>query len=343
MRGRTNTMSRPYVHLQTENKLNQLLAELNESLHIFKSLDGIQGILLDGGLSRGYADELSEIDILIFLEKEMYQYYQQGNCPFALGITVIDGALYDIKLADYEEEYKKEYDQVALWDLSYASILYDPNQKMSDLIERKLSEPIHIGGGYGFLWEAYWTYKLAGDIWIHRQDVLQGHMMFSSAIKPLLSALFIANKEYVPHDKWLVHMSRTLEWKPDRYEELLQGAMSTGDFTVQSLVERQKCIDTLWCAINQKFCEMEQYTGSLNIIQKGSYDALLNMLSKEEYTVEEWQKEHNLEELNAEPVHTLFRRKGEKILLDKKCFLNLKPQDMYSWMYEIVDDARTNR
>lgn len=138
-------------------------------------------------------------------------------------------------------------------------------------------------------------------------------------------------------------MSQTLEWKPDRYEELLQGAMSTGDFTVQSLVERQKCIDTLWCAINQKFCEMEQYTGSLNIIQKGSYDALLNMLSKEEYTVEEWQKEHNLEELNAEPVHTLFRRKGEKILLDKKCFLNLKPQDMYSWMYEIVDDARTNR
>lgn len=70
-------MPRPYVHLQTENKLNQLLAALNESLHIFKSLDGIQGILLDGGLSRGYGDELSEIDILIFLEKEMYQYYQQ--------------------------------------------------------------------------------------------------------------------------------------------------------------------------------------------------------------------------------------------------------------------------
>lgn len=287
-------MPRPYVHLQTENKLNQLLAKLNESLHIFKSLDGIQGILLDGGLSRGYGDELSEIDVVIFLEKEMYQYYQQGNCPFALGITVIDGALYDIKLADYEEEYTKEYDQVALWDLSYASILYDPNQKMSDLIERKLSEPIHIGGGYGFLWEAYWTYKLAGDIWIHRQDVLQG-------------------------------------------------AMNTRDFTVQSLVERQKCIDTLWCVINQKFCEMEQYTGSLNIIQKGSYDALLNMLSKEEYTVEEWQKEHNLEELNEEPVHTLFRRKGEKILLDKESFLNLKPQDMYSWMYEIVDAARTNR
>lgn len=287
-------MPRPYVHLQTENKLNQLLAKLNESLHIFKSLDGIQGILLDGGLSRGYGDELSEIDILIFLEKAMYQYYQQGNCPFALGITVIDGALYDIKLADYEEEYTKEYDQVALWDLSYASILYDPNQKMSDLIEQKLAEPIHIGDGYGFLWEAYWTYKLAGDIWIHRQDVLQG-------------------------------------------------AMNTGDFTVQSLVERQKCIDTLWCAINQKFCEMEQYTGSLNIIQKGIYDALVNMLSKEEYTVEEWQKEQNLEELNEEPVHTLFRRKGEKILLDKESFLNLKPQDMYSWMYEIVDAARAKR
>lgn len=117
---------------------------------------------------------------------------------------MIDGYLYDIKLVNYQEELKRQLDFVEQWDLSYAKILFDPKGKMADYINKKISPPVDISSASGLLWSAYWSYKLAGDIWIHRQDILQGHYVFNSAIKPLISALFIANKEYIPHDKWLV-------------------------------------------------------------------------------------------------------------------------------------------
>ena len=46
---------------------------------------------------------------------------------------MIDGYLYDIKLEDYEAALAREYPMVALWDLSYAQIVYDPQEKLAAL------------------------------------------------------------------------------------------------------------------------------------------------------------------------------------------------------------------
>lgn len=61
------TMKRPYVNLNSHNTVNELLAALNETLHKFTALNGVVGVILDGGLSRGYGDYLSEIDVIIYL------------------------------------------------------------------------------------------------------------------------------------------------------------------------------------------------------------------------------------------------------------------------------------
>lgn len=333
-------MKRPYVDLSSENTVQELLNALNHSLYRFTALDGVAGILLDGGLSRGYGDHLSEIDIVIYLDKKYYLEYMDGRCPFALGITVIDGYLYDIKLADFENEIRKDYDPVALWDLSYASVLYDPDNRVADFIRQKLTASVDVSSAGSLLWSAYWSYKLAGNIWIHRKDTLQGHYVFNSVIKPLISALFIANREYIPHDKWLVHMSRSLSWKPDDWETLLMGAMETGDYSVQSLIDRQQCIERLWKSINERLCEMSGFFRQLDYTQKSSYESLKKLIAKDEYTLEEWQAVQSLDSLNYEPVHSLFSRVGDKIIFNKSRFLSLKPEDMYIWMYQIVNEVR---
>ena len=89
-----------------------------------------------------------------------------------MGITVIDGYLYDIKLVNYEDELERSYDSTALWDLSYADILYDPEGKIAEFKSRKLTCTVDIDSDGGLLWEAYWNYRLAGDIWIYRQDTM---------------------------------------------------------------------------------------------------------------------------------------------------------------------------
>ncbi len=47
-----------------------------------------------------------------------------------------------------------------------------------------------------------------------------------------------------------------------------------------------------------------------------------------------------LEALNYEPLHSVFHREGDRILLDKECLLSLRPEDMYVWFYEMVDAAK---
>jgi hypothetical protein len=300
----------------------------------------VVGVILDGGLSRDYGDHLSEIDIVIYLHEKQFQEYQYGTCPFALGITMIDGYLYDIKLANFEEEIVKEFDSVALWDLSYASMLYDPEGKTAHFINQKLSNPIEISSAGSLLWSAYWNYKIAGNIWIYRKDTVQGHYTLNNAIKPLICALFIANKEYIPHDKWLIHMSRSLPWKPDDWDILLEGAMNTGDFTVKSLIIRQKYIDELWNKISHKLCEMSDFHIGLDFAQKSSYESLIKLIAKDEYTIDEWISVQSLESLNYEPIHSIFQRKGNRIVLNINQLLSLKPKDMYEWMYQIADEAR---
>ena len=333
-------MDRPFVNLESSNTVHEFIEALKNSLHIFTGLNGLAGILLDGGLSRGYGDFLSEIDVVIYLREKEFLEYKNGACPFALGITVIDGYLYDIKLMNFDEEKNKEYDSVALWDLSYAFILYDPDNLVEDFINQKLLKPIDISSAVSLMWSAYWFYKLAGDIWIHRRDVLQGHFVFNNVIKPLLSALFIANNEYIPHEKWLVHMARSLAWKPDNWETLLTGAMKTGSFSVQSLIDRQQCLEKLWNSINKKICELSGFRSELDITQKKTFESLKKLISKSEYTLDEWQSIESLEALNFEPIHSIFVRVGDIIILDKNALLNLGPDTLYEWMYKIVSEAR---
>jgi len=335
-------MERPYVNLKSENTIQKMLKALKKSLNMFTALDGVVGITLNGGLSRDYGDYLSEIDVTIFLHEKQFSDYKNGNYPFALGITMIDGYLYDIKPVSFEQELKKDYESIALWDLSYAKILFDPIGEIADFIKQKLSKPVDILQASGFLWSAYWSYKLAGDIWIHRQDGVQGHFTFNNVINPLISALFIANEEYIPHEKWLVHMSETLAWKPDDWEMRLMGAMNTGNFSIQSLKDRQNYIDALWNDINRKICDLSKFYSELDFTQKQSYETLIKLLRTSEYTIDEWEAVSGLDSLNYEPIHSIFKRIGDKIVLDKGSLLSLKPEDMYVWMYKIAVEARKN-
>ena len=57
-------------------------------------------------MSRGYADYLSEIDIVIYLDRKNYELWNNGESPISLGITKIDKYLYDIKILNLDDENK---------------------------------------------------------------------------------------------------------------------------------------------------------------------------------------------------------------------------------------------
>lgn len=332
--------NRPTVSIMKDSCLNELMDALNKNMNKIKEFDKIAGIMLDGGMSRGYADYLSEIDVVIFLHESAIKSYNEKKTPISLGITMIDGYLFDIKTVNYEEELQLDYDSTALWDLSYAKIIYDNNEELKTLFEKKLERKSEVCQAEGLMFDAWWNYRLAGDIWIHREDTLQGHYCLNNAVKPLISSLFIANKEYIPHDKWLIHMSRTLEWKPDNYDEMLTMILGTGDLSLESLYKRQKSIEKLWNAIDIHICEMIGFNKGLKLMQKGLYQTLEKIVKEGEFTIAEWNKFSSLADLNHEPFFSIAEIKEGKVIIDKEKINTIGEQEMYYWFFDILKAVR---
>lgn len=333
-------MNRPFVNLKTTNNINELKEFLEAQLPLFKSIKGLIGIILNGGLSRGYGDHLSEIDVLLFLDPESYLYYQEKMLPFALGITKIEGQLFDIQLIDVEKESEKVYDPVGLWDLSYAEIIYDPTNKLTEMRDSKLTGIKTLDDTEGYLFEAWWNYKLAGDIWIHRGDIFQGHYMLNNAIQPLISAIYAVNNELIPHEKWLVHLSKTLNWQPKEWQSRLSDLFFSEDRTLEGLKKRQQLIASVWHEIDQEFKNKIELTAPIGGYQRYFYDLFSKLVEQKRIPIAEWTKISKLSLLNNDPFHKVVSLENQTIVLDTDKFLSLTETDMYQFHYEIAKVVR---
>lgn len=330
-------MARPYVQAAGENLLDEYLRELERALPMLKALPGVVGITLNGGLSRGFGDGLSEIDITLYLSEAGMRAFSMTRQPIALGITKLNGYLYDIKAVLYSSEREREWDMVAKWDASYARVLYDPEGKIERMLREQLLERPKSTDAGGYMFSAWWYYKLAGDIWLSRGDAIQGHMMLNMAVPPLLTALFVLNGEYAPHEKWLIHMSRSLEWTPDNFEARLEDITIARECTLKSVALRQRAIDAMWHDIDLKLCE--GMDAPLPLAQLGAYAKLVKAFDKGVYTLDEFAEAFGLEELNSEPMHALARVEGDLIYIDRDAAANLDETRLYSWFLEAVRAA----
>ncbi len=329
-------MTRPQVQINKSNHIVKLRAHLNKMLPEFIALPGLVGITLNGGLSRGYGDHLSEIDLTFFLNPATYQQWQAGQAPFGTGIQMIDGALYDLKEVDFEQEKARQWEDVALWDASYAEILHDSQDAIQTLLTEKLAatpSPLAAGGP---LFVAWWNYKLAGDIWMHREDALQGHVMLNAALMEIVKAVFCANGEYIPHEKWLIHMSRSLSWKPANWIERLTTLLCDLTPTIEGLRQRQQYIADLWEEINQHIIQTAAPDHPLPLTHKYFYDLMIRLVDNDPIPVTQWNELTGLDILNQAPFNACVDINDGFVTLNRGKCASLTEHDIYAWHYAIV-------
>jgi hypothetical protein len=331
-------VSRPRVQIDAPNQIADLRQHLEGQLPRFIAFEGVVGLTLNGGMSRGYADHLSEIDVTFYLTPEAYAAWQSGGAPIAQGITVLEGQLYDVKCVSYPTERDRTWESVALWDASYAEILYDPDGLLHAMFDEKLaSRPDPCAGPVeGLLMGCWWYFELAGTIWIERGDALQGHHMLSQAVTPLVQALFVANREYIPHEKWLLHMSCSLAWVPADWERRLRAAMDTGDFTRASLVSRQAVIRALWEDVDTQIKQICCPDLPVHVMQRSTFEHLRLLANEGSMTLEAWRERTGGDVPTGDPFYPVIRVEGDRIVLDLEALLRIGPEDMYAWHYEVL-------
>lgn len=199
---------------------------------------GIEAVMLTGGVSRGYADEMSELDLTLFLRPSTYRLWiERCQSPLPEGDNLIGRWYVSPHYATIEAERRKAWSPLKVWDRSFARVLYDRRGRLAALLREKVHDEPDSFSLHEDAIEADWHWEMALD-WIKRTDVIAGHHLLNRSFDHFLSLLFRAQGELVPFDKWTFHLSRSLRILPPKYETEARGWLAVRSFT-RSDIERR--------------------------------------------------------------------------------------------------------
>ncbi|MBX3002086.1 MAG: hypothetical protein KF893_26410, partial [Caldilineaceae bacterium] len=144
----------------------------------------------------------------------------------------------------------------------------------------------------------------------------------------------------IPHEKWLLHMSRSLDWQPTDWGNRLCAALSTAAMDISSVRTRQGVIRQLWTEVDNYI--KAQYFPNLpvHMMQKSTYDKLKRLVDATAIAVDEWQTEFGESVPNSDPFHALIRVQDARIVLDDEALLRIGADAMYSWHYAVLNALR---
>jgi hypothetical protein len=249
-------VTRPRPTISSPNQHAAYLHQAREFATRFATLEGVVGVLLTGGVARGYADHFSELDLAVYLARPHFaDWTQRAMAPFPEGDSCLDGWHVDFDYYCYEDESAAEWEHVKRWDRSYAVVLYDPHGLMREMLDRQAVLPeeekqrltsqhlIHYGD---------YLCHLVAPSWVHRGDLPAAHHCLNLALDSLVKTVFLANDELIPFDKWTLNLSYTLEWTPPGWRARVEQALTVRDLSQAEFERRSGLIGELFAECQDK-------------------------------------------------------------------------------------------
>ena len=303
-RGLRHRLNRSRGTLPETHQLSLMMENIEEYVKQLSANQDVVGITLAGGLSRGYVDQLSEIDLNIYLRENRLQDWIEGKGPLPQGDH--QGTKYhmDVSFLSLQAESKTYWSLQKKWDASYTKVLYDPTGIIEKVIDSK--DVFTADEKQGIAMGNYLDCVYFGDIvvrqWILRGDPLVANQMICKGIPALCNLLFLANDEYPPFVKWLINYSYNLQWKPQNWKKRLEEITLIKELTISEVQRRSSEFMRLYREVWAKIVgEEHRETGLLEL---NSLDALLYVI-REQPTVEEFKKHNDVKQLGYENLYKL--------------------------------------
>jgi hypothetical protein len=216
----------------------------------FASHEGVVGVLLTGGAARGHADRFSELDLAVYLPRPQFErWVRGGQAPFPEGDSCLNGWHVDIDYLCLEDELEAEWDHVKRWDRSYAVILCDPRGVLRDMLARKAvlteDERQRLMSRHLMLYGTYFCAVVVPS-WLDRGDVLAAHQCLNVALDSLIRAVFLANGELIPFEKWSLNLSYTLAWTPSSWRQRVEQVLLVREISRAEAERRQAVLAALF-------------------------------------------------------------------------------------------------
>ncbi len=303
-------MTRPRPTVTSSNDHDAFFQKAQEFADRFATCDGVMGVLLTGGVARGYADHFSELDLAVYLTRAHFEdWTRRGMAPFPEGDSWLDGWHVDFDYFCYEGEIEAEWEHTKRWDRSYAVILQDPQGLMREMLARKAiltdEEKQRLTSRHLILYGEYFC-NLVVPSWLHRGDLLAAHHCLNIALNSLIKAVFLANDELIPFDKWTLNLTYTLPWMPQGWRERVEQAMLVREVSHAEVGRRCSLIRDLFAQCRERL--LGPKTEGLDIIEARKLEILRHVRERGAVLTSEFDQRFGLRRAIQSPLFHLLRR-----------------------------------
>ncbi len=241
------------LNLKGKNRIEECREIATQIVSEISCLKGVSGIVFEGGLTRGFMDNYSDIDITVFLAKKDEAIVKKikeiaSQAEKHRGIDV-DLAVHQV------DELKRKWSETERWDYSHARIVLDIDDDIRRLFEKKLRVSTEFWVKriviYSVMQSWYCCPQREGDytiaeMWIERGDLISAHYCVNYGINLMLKTLFALNREFWPPEKWMIFQSYHLKWIPEGYCRLLEEAIKLGSMSEDELTRRLRVLRKIW-------------------------------------------------------------------------------------------------
>ncbi|MFX0039757.1 MAG: nucleotidyltransferase domain-containing protein [Promethearchaeota archaeon] len=301
--GLKSRKERPYGTISSKGQYNEMMENAKKIANDISTKAGVIGITLCGGLSRGYADELSEIDLNIYLEDDVYNDWITGMGPLPHSDALWNDNYIDIEFLSFDKEFKEEWDLIKKWDASYNVILYDPEDKIKALLNKKdvfsSQEKFHC------LSKAFGKCMYIGNLvvlqWINRGDPISANQLITNALLGLTSLVFLANDEYPPYEKWALNYSYSLKWLPKDWKKRVSEVLLTKEISIKEAERRRALFIELYKDCWEKVVGKE--SRDLELIDLISLRELQFIIDNSPVSFEKFADSFDIKHLSYEPIY----------------------------------------
>jgi len=317
-------MTRPMPSVSSPNEYEAFFRQAQEFADRFATYEGVVGVLLTGGVARGYADHFSELDLAVYLTRRHFEEWtRQGLAPFPEGDSCVDGWHVDFDYLCYEDESEAEWEHTRRWDRSYAVILHDPQGLMREMLARQAvlteEEKQRLTSRHLILYGDYFCNVVVLS-WLHRGDLLAAHHCLNVALDSLIKTIFLANDELIPFDKWTLNLSYTLAWTPHDWREQVEQALLVREVSRAEVERRRGLIRDLFAECKERLIGEE--AEGLDVIESRKLEILRTIREQGAMPATEFDRRFGLRRAIQSPLFHLLRRetrKGEEwLVLDEK-------------------------
>ncbi|MEM3153769.1 MAG: nucleotidyltransferase domain-containing protein [Candidatus Bathyarchaeia archaeon] len=224
---------------------------------------GVAGILFLGGLARGFADEFSDLDVLVLLKNRDEDLKRK-----LVGIWRDAERRHRIEI-DFEihfiEDFKAySWDDADRWEFLKAKIVFDPEGEAKKVLDEKLKVSENFWKKRVVVCAEYLKWyccpvrkgsSTVAEVWIKRGDLTSAHYCLNYGVELLIRLIFALNKEFWPAPKWRLFHSYSLKWLPKNYSRLIREALGTGELSLMDFERRLRALQVLGREVFRKIEE----------------------------------------------------------------------------------------